>query len=88
MGQWFADAAQVWLCTKMDGASDDNGATWNVTYEFQRRLPNWKAVAWYRDPDTGQPIKLPDGMTPDTAIEVAHVQLYPTVDFNTLRLFG
>lgn len=36
-GTFLGDVPGVWLCTKMDGPSDDNGVTWNVTYEFQRR---------------------------------------------------
>lgn len=86
--QWLGDAPGIWLCTKMNGYSDDNGVTWNVTYEFQRRLPNWDATAWYRDPATGAPIALPDDTSPDTAIEVATVQNSWQADFRQLRLFG
>jgi hypothetical protein len=83
---WFGDPPGMWLCTKMDGYSDDNGVTWNNTYEFQRRIPNWDATVVYRDPSTGEPVEFQAGQ--DDPQEVAVVQLYHSANFHTLRLFG
>lgn len=53
----FDDEPRTWLCTRIDGRSEDGGLTYNVTYEFQRS-PN-AVIANVRD-SLGQPI-LPAG---------------------------
>ncbi len=32
----FGDERRTWMCTRIDGRSEDGGLTYNVTYEFQR----------------------------------------------------
>ena len=45
----FGDGPRMWLITRLDGVTVDRGATWNVTYEFQRHSLNWDADVYYED---------------------------------------
>lgn len=78
----FGEAGiRYWMCTRIDGVSDDGGMTYNVTYEFQRHPDSWDATVIYVDPETGQPV--PD---PVTDIGIKTVQIYRAVDFDRLGL--
>ncbi len=58
--------------------------TWNVTYEFQRREPDWTAFVIARDPVTGEPVVLTDvnrGRSSKTVV------LYGEAEFHQLRLY-
>jgi hypothetical protein len=80
-GTWGGDPPGSWLCTRIEGVSDDGGQTFNVTYEFQYNIDTWLATVVFIDPDTGRP--------PENLIEgegLKQVQVYPRVDFNLLNL--
>ena len=72
---------KTWLCTRIEGDSDDGGETFVVAYEFQYNRETWDATVVFIDPDTGRPPKdLVDGEGIKT------VRVYQLVDFNALNL--
>lgn len=78
----FNATARKWLCTRLDGISDDGGETYNVNYEFQLNLSTWDVTIVFIDPDTNQP---PIGLIEGEGIKVFKV--YREMDFNILRVF-
>lgn len=81
----FGDDPHMWLCSHLGGPSDDGGATFNVTYEFQKNLDSWNPFITPIDPVTGQPrvvtaqdLALPGGPR--------KVRILPTADFWRLNL--
>jgi hypothetical protein len=78
------DGSGVWLCTRMEGPSRDGGRTYEITYEFQRRLPDWRAFVVAVDPTTGQKVPI---NTTEYGITHRHVDLYPSADFDELGLW-
>lgn len=81
----FQDAPHMWLCSRLDGVSDDGGVTFNVTYEFQRNPDSWNPFVTPTDPETGQPrvltpedLALPDG--------ARTVRILPEANFWDLNL--
>lgn len=48
-------APETLLCTRIDGNSDDAGATFNVTYEFQYSPDTWIQNVTFEDTNTGRP---------------------------------
>ena len=81
-GSFFAGAdAGKWLCTRIEGQSDDGGQTYTVTYEFQKNDDGWDATVLYIDPDTGRP---PIGLVEGEGIKT--VQVYRMADFGQLNL--
>lgn len=49
------DDKRTWLCTGIEGISNDNGLTYIITYSFQYRKDKWDQVVIYIDPNTGRP---------------------------------
>jgi hypothetical protein len=82
--EFLGDAARVWLCTRMDGSSEDQGATYTVTYEFQRRYPDWDAHVVAQKMDTGELEHAP-GLPGQPSS--GDFQIYPTANFTELRLY-
>lgn len=88
----FDDAPHYWMCTRLDGVSDDGGATFNVTYEFQRNPDTWDPVVIATDPETGQRVVLTDweiinglaGLDPHPSIR--QVTVYRQTNFWLLNL--
>ncbi len=81
----FGDAPHYWMCTRLDGVSDDGGATFNVTYEFQRNPDTWDPYIAPTDPKTGNP-RAPtaaDLTLPDSA---RTIRILPEADFWDLNL--
>lgn len=57
-GPWSLDigaATGTWLCTQLEGVSNDGGLTWVVTYAFQYRKDTWETTVTFIDPNTGRP---------------------------------
>ncbi len=79
----FGDPPRFWMCTRIDGISDDGGQTYNVTYEFQRNRDTWDAVVVAIDPATGKPQVSP---VPNPGGDVVLVTLYEEIDFTALHL--
>ena len=49
------DPAGVWLCTGIEGISNDNGLSYVVTYSFHHRSDFWEQTVIYIDPNNGRP---------------------------------
>lgn len=81
----FNDAPHMWMCTRLDGVSDDGGATFNVTYEFQRNPDSWDPWVIYTDPATGKPIVLSQDDI-HTGEALKQVVIYRQRDFWGLNL--
>lgn len=77
----FTDGPRMWLCTQLDGVTDDRGASWNVTYAFQRNIDTWQARVIYRDPATGEGVK-----DPIEGVGIKTVELYPEANFFELNI--
>ena len=69
--------AGTWLCTAISGRSNDGGATYEVSYDFQYNADSWQPLVVYIDPASGKPH--PDA-TASTAV------IYDDVDFDGLEL--
>ena len=78
----FGDLDHFWLCTRLGGFSEDAGATWNVTYEFQRHPDNWNVTQVYLHPNTGLPISRP---VPGKSI-LENVRIIPAENFHAMDL--
>jgi len=77
----FGGAARTWLCTRIEGTTNDRGASYEVTYEFQYNEQTWDAVVVFRDPNTQRPVDEPvDGEGIKT------VQVYSVANFAALGL--
>lgn len=74
------DASRTWLCTAITAESSNNGASYDVTYEFSYRIDTWDSTVVFIDPNTGKPPKDLDSDSKKT------VQMYPETNFNTLNL--
>lgn len=81
-----------WMCTRLDGVSDDAGRTSNVTYEFQRHPDTWNPVAIYTDPDTQRPVTDAETLLPgltngkNVVNGIGRFRIYGARDFNELNL--
>lgn len=77
----FEDSARIWLCTRLEGISNDAGSTFRVSYEFQRNEQTWDATVVFIDPVIKRP---PVGVVIGNGIETK--QVYRTEDFSVLGL--
>jgi hypothetical protein len=50
---FLGDDPQMWLCTRIEGTTQDGGETFLVNYEFQLNPGGWLATAVYQDPTNG-----------------------------------
>lgn len=71
-----------WMCTAIRGTSNDNMATWDVTYEFAYNIDGWNPWVYWRDSKG----KIPD--LDDLTVDVGYYQasIYDTANFNNLNL--
>lgn len=77
----FGDPVRTWLCTRIDGVSDDGGITYNVTYEFQYNPETWDPVIVFTNPETGKPVA-----NPVWGESIRRVRVYRLADFFELGL--
>lgn len=75
----FNDGPRKWLCTAIEGISNDNGLTWHVSYEFERshRSIGWDVKVFVIDRDTGDPLPGQTG---------TNYQVYEAVPFQSLGI--
>lgn len=71
----------TWLCTSIDGQSDDGGKTFLVTYRFQFNADGWQPTVSYNDPKTNRP---PADLV--AGVGIKQVTLYRTEEFRNLGL--
>ena len=83
VGKNKLDGPRKWLCTRIDGISNDGGTTYNVTYEFQHNFAQWLALAEWIDPETGLPVPFKDRNTNEESLLY---QVYREEDFNALNI--
>lgn len=62
---WRGYAARTWLCTNISGYSDDGGATFNTTYEFQYNPDTWNVELVFIK-DDGKPPSTTDANSKKT----------------------
>lgn len=77
------DPANTWLCTRIDGVSNDGGDTYIVAYEFQRNEDGWFFEADWIDPETGAPVPEEDI---NTGRETIAFDVYRKADFRQLSI--
>ena len=78
---FLGEPAETWLCTAIEGVSEDGGVTWTVTYEFEYRSDTWRAEVVFIDEKTNRPVS---GLT--VGVELKTYQVYPLANFGTLNL--
>ena len=76
-----SSAAREWKCQRIVGVSEDLGATYDVTYEFQHDIDKWVVEGFYIDPETGRPPS--DAVTGNGKVTY---DLKDAIDFNKLNL--
>lgn len=90
--QFLAGATGTWLCTRMEGRSEDDNVTYLVDYEFQYNEKGWSVVGSYVDPETKE---IPDDVTNVATPDASGVNigngtksfiLYKGSDFNQQQL--
>lgn len=52
---WNGEPPRTWLCTRIDGRSDDGGKTYITTYEFAFKEDTWDVDLVFTDQETGKP---------------------------------
>lgn len=95
-----AAPARTWFCSSLVGVSNDKGASFRVSYDFEYRDWTWDEIVYYVDPTTGKP---PEDIDP---VDYDHTddgngnlveldiegngwkrwQMYSTANFNDLQL--
>lgn len=73
--------ARHWLCTRIQGQSQDGGETWQVDYEFQFNREKWDATVVYVDPETNE---VPKSPIPSKGNGIAVFKPYPEQNFVVL----
>ena len=51
----WGDPERTWLCSRIEGVSNDGGRTYNVTYEFVLNPDGWDAGIVFIDSETDRP---------------------------------
>lgn len=80
------DPAYTWLCTGIEGISNDNGSSYVITYSFQYREDYWMQTVLYIDPNTGRPpsdVDYGEGVVPGSKNSYTVQEL---AEFNILAL--
>jgi len=93
--RWNNGEATTWLCTGINGETDDDGLTWTVSYDFQYQTQivsglerGWQIIVTAIDPATGNPA---DGAEPPVGAQPSGlgtrwVSAYNIADFRNLNL--
>lgn len=77
---WEGGAAGTWLCTRIDSSTDNDGVSYNVSYEFLYNAATWNATVYWTDEDGRPPFDL------DPLIGIKSYAVYPEADFTALDL--
>ncbi|MHC4145162.1 MAG: hypothetical protein ACYSUD_10330 [Planctomycetota bacterium] len=78
------DGPRTWLCTRVDGTSNDGGDTYKVTYEFQYNKELWIFIGIWIDPTTDKPVPSKDFDGEGEEFKVFRV--YDEADFSKLGI--
>jgi hypothetical protein len=79
---WYGGGAGEWLCTGIEGDSEDGGETYRVVYSFQYRQGGHNPIIRHRDPETGLPVN-PSVFRPGAVIQAV---VYRAANFSALDL--
>lgn len=82
----FEGDERTWLCTRIEGRSDDGGESFIVTYEFQYNPDTWDYRAYYINTATNLPYAQTDDPAPIFGSEEKLFEIYQQADFTTLEL--
>ncbi|MFG0249240.1 MAG: hypothetical protein ACF8OB_10165 [Phycisphaeraceae bacterium JB051] len=77
----FEGQPGTWLCTSIDGESEDGGITFKVTYRFQYNASGWQPTVSYTNPKTNRP---PADLV--AGVGIKQVNLYRQEEFKNLGL--
>ncbi|MAX26877.1 MAG: hypothetical protein CMJ19_20480 [Phycisphaeraceae bacterium] len=77
----FEGEPGTWLCTSIDGDSEDGGVTFLVTYRFQYNAQGWQPTVSYTNPKTNRP---PADLV--NGVGIKQVNLYRQEEFKNLGL--
>ncbi len=77
----FEGEPGTWLCTSIDGESEDGGVTFLVTYRFQYNSQGWQPTVSYTNPKTNRP---PADLV--AGVGIKKVSLYRQEEFKNLGL--
>lgn len=80
-GPFAGEPAGTWLCTAIEGVSDDGGATYQINFEFELRPGGWEAAVVFVDPETNRPV---EGIT--DGVELQFYTVYNASNFGALNL--
>lgn len=86
LSEAFGDPPGWWLCTKLEGSSKDGDETYDVDYEFQRKVNGWTATAVFIDPETNAPPEDAQKQTDAGGDAIVTVQIYYGAEFNDLNI--
>jgi len=97
LGRSSFDGPRHYLCSRIDGVSNDGGFIYNVTYEFQHSRVEWGVIVHWIDPETG--LQIPDGRgegsfiferidETNTGRENVFYEIYAERDFRELGVFA
>lgn len=75
---------KCWLCTRIEGNSEDGGDSYIVTYEFQYNSWTWKWKAYYQE--NNLPVKSDASPEPILGYEIKWFDIYEAVSFSPLGL--
>lgn len=78
---FLGEPAETWLCTAIEGVSEDQGVSYQVTYEFEYRPDGWRAEVVFIDERTNRPVQ---GLT--QGVELRTYQIYQLANFGSLNL--
>lgn len=79
---FLGDGPRFWLCTDLSAESSDGGASFNVTYAFQRNPATWDITVIYVDAD-GRPLADPQESEGEI---IRDIKIYDAEDFNDMNL--
>jgi hypothetical protein len=77
----FEGEPGTWLCTSIDGKSEDGGTNFLVTYQFQYNADGWQPAVSYTDPKTNRP---PADLV--AGVGIKQVSIYRQEEFKNLGL--
>ena len=91
---WDSSAKpREWLCTGINGTTEDGGETWNSepSFQYSRWDPDYHYFGWdafiaWKDPNTGRPPSDVMWVTERTHNGMNRYQIYNMVDFRAMNL--
>ena len=80
-GTFFGEDLDKWLCTAIEGSTENNGITYTITYEFELNENTWAKTVVYIDERTGRPLL---GLT--EGVSIRDFRIYDRANFGQLNV--